>query len=404
MGSRIIHPAIPPANSVDSEAIIDGEVKAVDIGDDEVLLERIEPVAAGSILGQPIGAATVSPVALTPTQSRDIVGVDQPVSVRKGTPGTVAKGTPFQITGYNPSGFVEIEEADAAAAGDMPAVSVASQDITNSATAGEPAGVHVISGIKTNYAGWAVGDDLYVANGGGLTKTKPTGTDLIQKTAEVLRVHSSQGAILVFGAGRPNDIPNVPELNIWVGDASGVPQEQSLINTDGHIWLPSFDGRNTAGVWNTFSGSNANPVKRRIPSLADGVWVVSIPMLARGTANRGRMVTAFTLVYSVTTAAVDDVRGWLRTVTVPTHGSGMPAMVAAAGSYDVDHNSSAKRGADNGAGGLQYHTSTFTLSSPAYLADLTGLFLQFQVDDAGGGTGEVDYYGAMLHYTETLLP
>jgi hypothetical protein len=60
-----------------------------------------------------------------------------------------------------------------------------------------------------------------------LTATKPTGTALIQKVAKVAKAAGS-GDLLVMGAGRVNDIPNLPDGNIWIGDSSGVPQDKTL--------------------------------------------------------------------------------------------------------------------------------------------------------------------------------
>jgi len=34
--------------------------------------------------------------------------------------------------------------------------------------------------------------------------------------------------LLVIGAGRTNDLPNLPDGNIWIGDSSGVPQDKTL--------------------------------------------------------------------------------------------------------------------------------------------------------------------------------
>jgi hypothetical protein len=39
---------------------------------------------------------------------------------------------------------------------------------------------------------------------------------------------AASGEILVTGAGRVNDLPNLPDGNIWIGDASGVPQDKTL--------------------------------------------------------------------------------------------------------------------------------------------------------------------------------
>ena len=75
---------------------------------------------------------------------------------------------------------------------------------------------------------WNVGDFLYVSETGTttntLTNTKPIGTALVQRVAVVLRKHASLGVIEIFGAGRSNDLPNIANTKIWIGDTNGVPQ------------------------------------------------------------------------------------------------------------------------------------------------------------------------------------
>jgi hypothetical protein len=106
----------------------------------------------------------------------------------------------------------------------MPAFGIARDDILNGAT-----GTIVIAGEITgiNTSSFTIGDELYVGTGGALTATKPTGTALIQKVAKVTKAAAS-GELLVIGAGRVNDLPNLPDGNIWIGDSSGVPQDKTL--------------------------------------------------------------------------------------------------------------------------------------------------------------------------------
>lgn len=70
---------------------------------------------------------------------------------------------------------------------------------------------------------------LYVKAGGGLTTTKPIGTNLIQNIGKVGKVSGGgSGSIIVSAIMRTNDIPNIADTKIWIGDANGVPQAQSL--------------------------------------------------------------------------------------------------------------------------------------------------------------------------------
>jgi hypothetical protein len=39
---------------------------------------------------------------------------------------------------------------------------------------------------------------------------------------------AASGTVIVTGAGRTNDLPNLPDGSIWIGDSSGVPQDKTL--------------------------------------------------------------------------------------------------------------------------------------------------------------------------------
>lgn len=134
------------------------------------------------------------------------------LAARKGSGGTIPIFTPVYITGYNAGGWLEVEPADALlSAGKLPAVA-----ITESAITAGVDGFVAMSGRQTGLdtstpesGTWAVGDELYVASGGGFTKTRPLSPLVgVQKMAEVVRIHSSQGVIVIYGAGRLNDVPN----------------------------------------------------------------------------------------------------------------------------------------------------------------------------------------------------
>jgi hypothetical protein len=151
------------------------------------------------------------------------------IFARKGSGGTINKGQPVYISGYNAGvDRAEVELAQANSGTTMPAIGIADTSITSGAD-----GVVVISGritgIDTATIG-SVGDDVYVDGAvvGTLVNTKPTGTNQIQKVAQILRSHGSLGVIEVFGAGRQNDLPNIANGNVWVGNGSGVPTETTF--------------------------------------------------------------------------------------------------------------------------------------------------------------------------------
>lgn len=76
--------------------------------------------------------------------------------------------------------------------------------------------------------GYTYGDILYVASGGGLTNTKPTGNDAIQPFARVLSVEN--GTIFVYGDyfyTHTSTLPNLASNKVWLG-SSGRPVETTL--------------------------------------------------------------------------------------------------------------------------------------------------------------------------------
>ena len=138
------------------------------------------------------------------------------------TGSTIAKGAAVYISGYTTD--TQISLADNSSAATMPCFGLTSDAIANGAT-GVVVTAGELSGINTS--SFTEGDELYVGTGGALTATKPTGTALIQKVAKVAKAAGS-GDLLVMGAGRVNDLPNLPDGNIWIGDSSGVPQDKTL--------------------------------------------------------------------------------------------------------------------------------------------------------------------------------
>ena len=157
------------------------------------------------------------------------------ILARKGSPGTIAKGRPVYISGFNIGANVtEVEEAKADSATTMAAAGLAAEPITNSANSL----VRVwgrLAGIDTS--AFSVGDEVFVsaAVAGDLQNTRPTGaTSRIQKVAEVLRSHATLGEVTVYGAGRTNAAPNIAQDNIFKGDANGIPQPVAFAHAADH--------------------------------------------------------------------------------------------------------------------------------------------------------------------------
>jgi hypothetical protein len=78
-----------------------------------------------------------------------------------------------------------------------------------------------LEGVNTTP--YATGDTLYVAPTGGWATTRPTGNNLIQAVFKVGRIQQNNGSGGAFGAGQYQDLPNVPEGNVWIGNSNSYP-------------------------------------------------------------------------------------------------------------------------------------------------------------------------------------
>lgn len=121
--------------------------------------------------------------------------------------GSIAAGTPVYATGtVGATSVIEIAPADASNAAKMPAIGI----VETTLAVNEQGRCTVVGVVRQlNTAAYSVNQTLFVAPGGGLTATRPTATtDRVQNIARVVRVQASTGEILVYGAGRTNDVPN----------------------------------------------------------------------------------------------------------------------------------------------------------------------------------------------------
>jgi len=132
----------------------------------------------------------------------------------------ITKGDPVYISNFDVTGNLPVVGiADANDANKMPAFGLAEN------TASLNASINVVtfgtlSGLDTS--AFSLGDVLYVSDTGTLTNTRPkTESSLIQNIGKVQRSHATAGSIKVGGAGRTNDVPNLNEGNVFIGDATG---------------------------------------------------------------------------------------------------------------------------------------------------------------------------------------
>lgn len=135
---------------------------------------------------------------------------------------TLPAGTPvYAIDEVGNSGKVKIGKADASNAAKMPAIGILDTQLVNNAE-----GTATLIGIfNTNLSGFTGldnGDIVYVASGGGLTATKPTGSgNLIQNMGIILKTNGTtiQG-LQVACIGRTNDVPNLDNGYIFYGNSN----------------------------------------------------------------------------------------------------------------------------------------------------------------------------------------
>ena len=152
--------------------------------------------------------------------------------VRNVTGSTIAIGTPVYISGVS-GATPTIAPADATNSTSMPVVGLAAESI-NSNNTGIIMVTGLLEGINTSAINdpdttGAEGEIVYVSSSPattlGLTYKKPTGTNLIQNIGIVVKYSAgTSGSIQVSCIGRTNDLPNIPQGNVWLGDVNGVPQ------------------------------------------------------------------------------------------------------------------------------------------------------------------------------------
>jgi hypothetical protein len=112
------------------------------------------------------------------------------LEIRNNSGSSISKGTPVYISGYSTKPTIAKSDSD-----DLETFPVVG--ITQSTIASGSDGVIIVSGVfeGINTASFAAGDILYVANGGGLTNTIPTGGS--GAVAVVAKSNASTGVIII---------------------------------------------------------------------------------------------------------------------------------------------------------------------------------------------------------------
>ena len=261
---------------------------------------------------------------------------------------SLAIGTPVYQSG-TAGNAMEVQAARADTASSMPAVGILSQTLAD-----EAEGTLVLTGFVQglNTSTYSEGDTLYIAATGGLTTTPPVGeANLIQNIGKVIKVHASNGSIMVTGAGRANATPNLNDGDIFIGNGSNQSSTVSFNDTvDAHL---NQSTANTGEVL-SWDGSDYDWVSVGGPS-----YVVK--------------TTAYTAVAGNNIVA--DTSGGAFTITLPaTPSAGDVVKVADGASWSTNNLTVARNG------------STIEGDAEDMVMDLAGVNAQFVYD---GSTWQV---------------
>lgn len=223
-------------------------------------------------------------------------GTPSTITVRNDTGSTITAGTAVYITGVV-SSTPTIAAADNSSSSTMPAVGIVQSDIANN-TDGDLVTFGEVESLDTS--AFSESDTLYVGTSGALTNTRPSGTALVQNIGTCLKVSASAGSIIVQGAGRSNDVPNIPNGQVFVGNASGVAVARDFDVEDlGNVVAGSpSQGQNlsynTSGNWVLDSRTNtlyANLKEGTSTTINDGAGTTSKMELTGTTAELKTGVT-----------------------------------------------------------------------------------------------------------------
>ena len=199
-------------------------------GDTVTAVDSVTTNTTGHVTGLNLKSITL------PTASESSETIDIQVKNISSANGGInlVKGDPVYIygsVGSSPRLYVDLADADSTVTnnlgdGKMPCVALLDQDLSPNGE-GTATVVGKLRNLITSPIDGATpseNDTIYVKSGGGLTLTKPTGsTNLIQNVGQVGRVSTSNnGNIVVAALLRSNDVPNLPEGRIWIGDGNTI--------------------------------------------------------------------------------------------------------------------------------------------------------------------------------------
>ena len=129
---------------------------------------------------------------------------------------------PVYITGsVGASGRVTVAKADASDPAKMPAAGV----VFSSFTTNQEGYMTVFGPVRSvDTSAFSANDTIYVSPGTGITASRPTASsDLVQNIGRAGRINASNGTLIIGGAGRNNDVPNLLHARAGIScDAGGI--------------------------------------------------------------------------------------------------------------------------------------------------------------------------------------
>lgn len=159
--------------------------------------------------------------------------------VKNGASVTLEKGTPVHVSSSVGNENIVIA-ASASVAETMPATLVLNEQLTPGQS-GLAIAVGFINEVDTTP--FDEGDVIYVGSSSGYTNIKPTGSNLIQNLGIVTKV-AVNGSGLILGAGRANDVPNLLDGEIFIGEGSTAVKKpiSDVISGSNFVYSGSFTG------------------------------------------------------------------------------------------------------------------------------------------------------------------
>jgi hypothetical protein len=135
----------------------------------------------------------------------------------------ITKGDPLYISGSQGAKAI-VYKADAAVPSKMPVTYIASETI-GAAEDSKGIVLGLIEGL--DLTGYIAGDTIYVAEGGGYSTSRPTGSNSITQLLGVVTKGGNGGKGLVLNPG-PATLPTLESGHLFIGNATNQPIPQTL--------------------------------------------------------------------------------------------------------------------------------------------------------------------------------